>query len=236
MKRRILAVAVAALAMASIASAFPVSSAPNGVVQPQPSRCHMRGSYPFNLSDLRCTPGASNRAVTQSTIDRTICVHGWTATQRPSSGVTESEKLASMRGYGVHRSPHQYEYDHLIPLELGGATNDARNLWPEPGTVPNKKDKVENYLHAKVCDGAVSLARAQRLVALDWVHYYKTVVAGGGGGGSGGGGGGGSGGGGGTPPVQHQRIGAVCRDGTTSTATGSGACSHHGGVDHWIYS
>jgi hypothetical protein len=28
----------------------------------------------------------------------------------------------------------------------------------------------------------------------------------------------------------------VCRDGTTSTATGSGACSHHGGVDHWTYS
>ena len=30
------------------------------------------------------------------------------------------------------------------------------------------------------------------------------------------------------------RVGAVCKDGTTSTATGSGACSHHGGVDHWI--
>jgi hypothetical protein len=32
-----------------------------------------------------------------------------------------------------------------------------------------------------------------------------------------------------------QRIGAVCRDGWHSSATGSGACSHHGGVDHWIY-
>ena len=30
------------------------------------------------------------------------------------------------------------------------------------------------------------------------------------------------------------RIGAVCNDGTTSSATGSGACSGHGGVDHWI--
>jgi hypothetical protein len=177
MKRIIIAVAMTALAMPSIASAFPVSSAPNGVVQPQPSRCHMRGSYPFNLSDLRCTPGALNRAVTQSTIGRTICRRGWTATQRPSTNVTEPEKLASMRGYGVHRSPHQYEYDHLIPLELGGATNDPRNLWPEPGTVPNLKDKVENSLRQKVCDGTVSLARAQRIVALDWVHFYKTVVA-----------------------------------------------------------
>ena len=26
--------------------------------------------------------------------------------------------------------PHQY--DHDVPLELGGAVNDARNLWPEP--------------------------------------------------------------------------------------------------------
>jgi hypothetical protein len=31
------------------------------------------------------------------------------------------------------------------------------------------------------------------------------------------------------------RVGAVCRDGTTSTATGRGACSHHGGVDYWLY-
>lgn len=27
-----------------------------------------------------------------------------------------------------------------------------------------------------------------------------------------------------------ERIGAICNDGTYSTATGRGACSHHGGV------
>ena len=31
------------------------------------------------------------------------------------------------------------------------------------------------------------------------------------------------------------RTGAICNDGTSSTATGSGACSHHGGVDYWLY-
>lgn len=36
-------------------------------------------------------------------------------------------------------------------------------------------------------------------------------------------------------PLSGQRSGAVCRDGTTSGATGRGACSHHGGVDHWTY-
>lgn len=30
------------------------------------------------------------------------------------------------------------------------------------------------------------------------------------------------------------RVGAVCNDGTTSNATGSGACSSHGGVDYWL--
>lgn len=37
------------------------------------------------------------------------------------------------------------------------------------------------------------------------------------------------------PPESGHRVGAVCRDGTRSNATGRGACSHHGGVDHWIY-
>lgn len=31
------------------------------------------------------------------------------------------------------------------------------------------------------------------------------------------------------------RVGAVCRDGTHSSSTGRGTCSHHGGVEKWIY-
>jgi hypothetical protein len=34
----------------------------------------------------------------------------------------------------------------------------------------------------------------------------------------------------------RHRTGATCKDGTASTATGSGACSHHGGVSCWQYS
>lgn len=30
------------------------------------------------------------------------------------------------------------------------------------------------------------------------------------------------------------RTGAICRDGTRSSATGRGACSHHGGVSSWV--
>ena len=34
----------------------------------------------------------------------------------------------------------------------------------------------------------------------------------------------------------RHRIGATCKDGWASSATGSGACSHHGGVSCWQYS
>lgn len=39
------------------------------------------------------------------------------------------------------------------------------------------------------------------------------------------------------PKVQtyRMRVGAVCRDGSRSSATGRGACSWHGGVSRWLY-
>jgi Excalibur calcium-binding domain len=109
----------------------------------------------------------------QATIDQTICVSGWTKTVRPSESVTEPEKRASMAAYGDSGSIHDYEYDHLVSLELGGALNDARNLWPEPGASPNPKDAIENALHRMVCGGQMKLARAQRIIATGWVAWAK---------------------------------------------------------------
>jgi hypothetical protein len=149
------------------------SNASNDVVQPQPApgSCHARGSGPFSVPDPKCTPGALNPAVTQRTIDQTICVSGWTRTVRPPESITEQEKTASMAAYGDSGPTSAYEYDHLVPLELGGATNDARNLWPEPGGSPNPKDPVENALHGRVCDGQMSLVQAQHIVATAWVSW-----------------------------------------------------------------
>ncbi len=170
------AAAFAVLAfVAGAASAFVVSHASRKVVQPQspPHSCHVRGRFPFTTPDLHCTPGALNPAVTQATIGRTICRSGYSSSIRPSTSVTRPEKLASIRAYGLRQSASHFEYDHLISLELGGAANDRRNLWPENGASPNLKDKVESYLHVRVCDGRVSLARSQRIIALDWVGFYK---------------------------------------------------------------
>lgn len=41
--------------------------------------------------------------------------------------------------------------------------------------------------------------------------------------------------GGSTAPASTRRVGAICRDGSRSSATGRGACSWHGGVSQWLY-
>jgi hypothetical protein len=148
-----------------------VSTAAASVVQrqPPPGSCHARGAGLFSLPDPRCTPGAISPAVTQANLDSTVCSPGYTKTVRPPESVTEHEKEASLAAYGDSGPLHDYEYDHLVPLELGGAANDPRNLWPEPGTTPNPKDGLENRLRSTVCAGELSLAAAQREVAVDWV-------------------------------------------------------------------
>jgi hypothetical protein len=119
------------------------------------------------LPDRRCTPGAVDPAVTQADIGTTICTTGYTERVRPPESQTEDFKFSqAYPAYGI-ASGATSELDHLVPLELGGA-NDAANLWPEAGSLPNPKDAVENALKTAVCDGEVSLARAQRAIARDW--------------------------------------------------------------------
>jgi len=135
--------------------------------------CHAIGAGLYSRPDPACTPGALDPAVTQGMIDHTICVSGWTETVRPPENVTEQEKAASMSAYGDTGSMGDYEYDHFVPLELGGATNDPRNLWPEPGASPNPKDAVEDELRQAVCDGRLTLARAQREIVANWVSLAR---------------------------------------------------------------
>ena len=165
-----------AVAAAVAPSGLVYSTASNYAVQRQPpaGSCHAIGSGLYERPDPHCTPGALNPRVTQATIYATICSSGWTSTVRPPESVTEREKRASMVAYGDRRSLSHYEYDHFVPLELGGATNDARNLWPEPGPVPNPKDSVENELRRKVCDGVMTLAEAQRAIVRNWVQLGHT--------------------------------------------------------------
>jgi len=161
------------------AAALVYSTASNAVVQRQPATgsCHASGSGLYSRPDPRCTPGALDPAVKQANINQTICRSGWTETVRPPEYITEAEKRLSLDAYGDRRPIWDYEYDHFVPLELGGATNDPRNLWPEPGASPNPKDAVENYLNREVCDHTMTLARAQAAIVANWVAIYRQLHA-----------------------------------------------------------
>jgi hypothetical protein len=171
----------AAAASTRAPSGLVYSSASADSIQRQPAAgsCHAIGAGLYERPDPRCTPGAVNPAVTQATIGETICRSGWTATVRPAESITEPEKFASMRAYGIGGSASGYEYDHDVPLELGGAVNDPRNLWPEPdyssadGFYLNPKDHLELALKRLVCDRDMSLAQAQRLIAANWPAAYR---------------------------------------------------------------
>lgn len=124
------------------------------------------------LPDPSCTPGATNPDVTQSTIDTTICVSGWTATIRPPTSYTNPLKEQGIIDYGYSdTSMSDYEEDHFLPLELGGAPRDPKNLWPEPHSGSENsysKDSVENALKRAVCAGEVTLHAAQTAMLDNW--------------------------------------------------------------------
>jgi hypothetical protein len=111
------------------------------------------------------TPGASNPAVTQASIKKTICVSGWTATMRPSTSYTNALKTKQMVQYLETGSPSDYEEDHLIPLELGGSPRSPRNLWPEPHPRADTVDTIETSLKRQVCKGLITLALARKQIS-----------------------------------------------------------------------
>jgi len=135
----------------------------------------------YTLPIKSITPGAIDPAVTQSNIASTICVVGYTKTVRPPVSYTNSLKLAQLRGsYSRYGSTDKtlFEEDHLIPLALGGAPRDPKNLWPEPWTSARKKDTLELKMHLMVCAGTITLAKARSIFATDWTKGYATYVGG----------------------------------------------------------
>ena len=113
------------------------------------------------LPDPKITPGALNPKVRQSTIKKTICKSGWTKKIRPSVSYTNALKIQQMILYEETGSPSEYEEDHFIPLELGGAPKNPKNLWPEPHSQSKLSDPLETKLKRQVCKGLIKLAKAR---------------------------------------------------------------------------
>ena len=156
-----------------------------GSPQLSPSSVPSPTARPAGLPDPDRTPGSINPAASDANLADTVCSPGWAATQRPPSAYTSALKFAQIIEYGyVDRDRSHYQEDHLVPLELGGAPRDPRNLWPQPnearlsdGTLigANEKDDLEDELHRRVCSEVMTLADAQRLIAGNWIDAWVEV-------------------------------------------------------------
>ena len=106
-----------------------------------------------------------------------ICVRGYSKKVR---NVPQSVKEKVYLQYGItSRQKGEYEVDHLISIELSGS-NSIRNLWPQSyKTEPwnaRTKDKLENYLHERICSGRMDIKQAQREIATDWISAYRNYL------------------------------------------------------------
>jgi|APCry1669189034_1035192.scaffolds.fasta_scaffold00154_14 hypothetical protein len=134
------------------------------------------------LPNSKLTPGATNPAVTQSTIGSTICVIGYTKTIRPPVSYTNKLKYDQLHsGYNVNGdlNMRDYEEDHLIPLEVGGHPSSPLNLFPQyykASAGARYKDKLENKMHLLVCSGRITLKAAQAVFRGDWTAGYRKYV------------------------------------------------------------
>jgi len=127
--------------------------------------------YPY-VPDTALTPGAALEVTAAD-----ICVSGYSKRVRNVPAEIKREAYAI---YGVKtHEPGEYEVDHLISLELGGS-NSLKNLWPQSfRTRPWNayvKDALENELHRRVCAGTIDLAKAQYVIAHNWVIGYRIYV------------------------------------------------------------
>lgn len=136
------------------------------------AKCHYRYVQQSPLPDPKCTPGVTNPAVYEGTIGATICTPGWTKTVRPPTSYTTPHKLASMREYGVTMPPSAVEFDHAVPLSVGGAPADLRNLWPEPIVDARRKDTAEVRIQHDICSGRMTLQQGQAtFLTGQWMRY-----------------------------------------------------------------
>ena len=153
--------------------------------QPAAGTCHyvwLDKAAGKMLPDPDCTPGAISPAVTQANLASTICKAGYTGIVRPPVSVTNAEKQANAKSYSYTGNWAVAEYDHFVPLEVGGDPNDARNIFVEPNkagakTVNNPKDTVENALNKLVCD-AVHLKSQHKGSATSYLplHVAQALI------------------------------------------------------------
>lgn len=124
------------------------------------------------LAAMNSIAQSLNPAVTQETIKQTICVANWTAGIRPPAYYTSRIKAKQLKA--AHLSPaSDYVEDHIVPLSVGGAPKDPKNLEPQLKAESFAKDKIEALVRRRVCSGRISLATGQAVFTERRWSTYK---------------------------------------------------------------
>jgi hypothetical protein len=112
-----------------------------------------------------CTPGDYD-VLTKTR----VCKHK----QRPATPASVRREVLDL--YGVPNwSGSDGEIDHRVPFFLGGRT-DRANLWPERGSIPNEKDRLEDYVRRRIClaePTAMRVNTARKVFLGDWRPSYR---------------------------------------------------------------
>jgi hypothetical protein len=103
-----------------------------------PWRSHMA------LPDRALTPGAVRTTSAAEACARPL-------PPRPDQGTWWHLKREAMRSYHLTGlAARDFELDHLIPREIGGA-DLILNLWPQPWPQARRKDRLENEMASDFC-------------------------------------------------------------------------------------
>lgn len=140
----------------------------------------------YQTPDHACTPGVVDPTIVADLskkphliagIEHNICAPDFRT--GPFRHTSEAVKKKACAEYGAKGCPgSQWEVDHVISLELGGA-DQVGNLWPEAIHQARIKDHaVEDNMggpRGLVCQGKMSLRDAQAGISADWVKYGKKI-------------------------------------------------------------
>ena len=128
------------------------------------------------LPDPAVTPGVVNPAVNARNLKDTVCKDNWTATVRPP--VAWTNKLKAQDLPAGHRL-EEYELDHLISIEDGGAPADPKNLWMmvyADRYGARVKDVLETKVKRLVCAETITLDQARAALSPNWLIGYQQYV------------------------------------------------------------
>jgi hypothetical protein len=104
-----------------------------------------------------------------------LCSGGYVKKNTPPATITDPIKATQVaQGPYTDKDPSHYVEDELVPVELGGAPADPRNLWPQTPDMAAVKDKEENRLRGQVCHGDLSVPAAQSEILADWGPLPKS--------------------------------------------------------------